>query len=284
VAVLVIAGPKSPVAGSPGEWVVFSSARSGEGDVYAVDPASGETVLVVGTAAPEGTVRYDSARHRIVYHRYEENRTVLMSGGDELFVDPNGDVAPAWSPDGKWIVYAAERGGQVDLFRASPDGSGEHRLTHDAFVDRYPAWSPDGARIVYARRLESGWDLHLFTPNEGAPVIERLTEGGGYAGHPAWSPDGRRIAFDILVDGQAEIAMIDASGGEVTLLTRRAGNDLVPAWSGDGRRIVFSGDPGNAGNWDVWMLDIESRDVVRLTTHEGYDGGGVFVPASVIRR
>lgn len=272
-------------ASTEGGWIVFQSARSGQGDFYAVEPATGETKFVFGTELGEGGIRYDAARGRLVHQRFEEipERVMLATGEDDLFEDPNGDTPPSWSPTGEWIVYAAPRDGFEDLYLAQPDGSGEIQLTDDAEVDRYPVWSPDGQRIAFARRAESGWDVFTISAEEGA-TPERLTELGEYVGHLAWSPDGAKIAFDRLYDGQAEIAVLQIESGEIRRLTDRAGNDMVPAWSPDGRFIAFAGEPAGSGNWDLWTVDVESLEINRLTTEEGYDGRPVYVPAPVLDR
>jgi TolB protein len=268
------------------EWIVFSSARSGNGDVYAVYPPTGEVVRVFGSDAPEGGPRYDAARDRIVVQRFagESDGPMLVADGVDLFEDPSGDNPPAWSPTGAWIAYAARRDGREDVFIASPDGSGERRLTDDDEIDRYPAWSPDGETIVFARRLESGWDLHTIDVSSDDPAPVRLTHDGDYVGHPSWSPDGRFIAFDTMVRGQSEIAMVEIASGTVTCLTDRPGNDLVPTWSSDARSIAFGGVTESTSNWDVWLVDVGSSQLTRLTTDPGFDGAPVFVPASTIGR
>lgn len=268
------------------EWIVFGSARSGNGDIYALQPDTGETVLLAGSPLGEGGPRYDASRDRVVYQRFEEEpqRTVLMNGEEELFEDPNGDSAPAWSPTGEWIVYSAVRDDQEDLYLAGPDGNGERRLTDDAEVDRYPTWSPDGQSIAFARRLESGWDLHtLDVPVKGATPVRR-TEAGVYLGHPAWSPDGRFIAYDTYVGEQADIAMVELATGEVIRLTDRPYNDLVPAWSRNGSHIAFGGVADEGGDWELWRVDVATRTVERLTDQPGFDGGPAFVPASALGR
>ncbi|NNE45054.1 MAG: hypothetical protein HKN37_00180, partial [Rhodothermales bacterium] len=262
------------------EWIVFSSGRSGGGDVYAVQAISGEFIHVADSPAPESSVRYDSHRDRIVYTRYDDRRAMLVSEGRDLFEDPNGDVAPVWSPDGWRIAYTAMRRGQEDLYVARRDGSREKRFTNDAETDRYPAWSPDGNHIVFARRDVKGWDLFTLDLRDPSPVPERLTQDSVYVGHPAWSPDGQFIAFDTLVDGQSEIAMLEVESGEITRLTERAGNDLVPSWSLDGRRLAFGARPDSTGNWDIWTVDVETKVIERVTKHADFDGGPVVVPAS----
>jgi TolB protein len=234
--------------------------------------------MVLGTEAAEGTVRYDPARTRLVYHRFSDSGAMLMSGSRALFEDPNGDVAPAWSTRGE-VVYVAERDGRADLFVADSLGGSVRRLTSDPEVERYPAWSPDGSRVVYAKRIEGGWDLFAMDVAERSE--ERLTFDGVYVGHPAWSPDGSRIAFDTFRGGQTEIAVLDLEGMDVTDLTSRPGNDLVPNWSADGGRIAFGAEV-EPGNWDVWIVDTTTLALTRLTSDSAADGGPVFVPEAAL--
>ena len=87
------------------DWLAFSSGRTGDGDIYVADLSTGLIELAFGTDAPEGTVRFDPNGVRIVFHRFADDGATLMSGSHELFVDPNGDVAPSWSARGE-IAYA----------------------------------------------------------------------------------------------------------------------------------------------------------------------------------
>lgn len=261
-------------------WIVFSSSRTGDGDIYATKADGSAPVLIAGTTAAEGTVRYDPARSRVVYHRFEDDRALLVAESEVLFADPNGDVAPSWSTHGQ-LVVGLETPAGGDLAVLDTSGVEQTRLTRDPAVERYPAWSPDGDRIVYAKRLESGWDLHVFDVSSGDET--RITFDATYVGHPAWSPDGKRLAFDTLIDGDAEIVMLELGSGQVTRLTRRSGNDLVPSWSPDGRYVAFGGSPEGSDNWDIWLVDVETTELTRLTEDPANDGGPVFVPRSVIQ-
>ena len=58
---------------------------------------------------------------------------------------------PAWSPDGRWILFASHRDhtdNGRDIYAMRPDGSGVKRLTR-ANAET-PTWSPDGRYIVFA--------------------------------------------------------------------------------------------------------------------------------------
>jgi Tol biopolymer transport system component len=264
--------------GQTADFLVFSSGRSGQGDIYGFDLDSGELKLIVGSPAPEGGVRYDPFHDRLVHHRYSADAAMLVSGGRTLFVDPNGDVAPSWSSSGR-IVYALEAEGGGDLFLADSLGESVERLTDDDAVERYPAWAPSGDVIVYAKRAEGGWDL--YTLDVATKRESRLTYDSVYVGHPSWSPDGRRIAFDTLRDGQAEIAVLDLDDGHIELLTQRDGNDLIPSWAPDGKRVAFGAEAID-DNWDVWIVDVDTKELTRITTDPASDGGPVFVPASAL--
>lgn len=62
------------------------------------------------------------------------------------------EFQPAWSPDGKWIIYvtwSSSQGGQ--LWKVPASGGAPQRLSKTAAVYSDPAWSPDGSRIVVLR-------------------------------------------------------------------------------------------------------------------------------------
>ena len=81
-------------------------------------------------------------------------------------------------------------------------------------------------------------------PLSDGSVPDSLQQGFGARGgqQPARSPDGTRVAFVSLRDGNREIYVMDADGGDPVNLTRHDAYDSSPAWSPDGRRIVFESD------------------------------------------
>lgn len=86
------------------------------------------------------------------------------------------------------MVYTSDRNGNVDLYVAQSDGSGEQRLTTDPGQDSEAAWSAAG-RIAFFSVRSAG--AGIFTMNaDGADV--RLIVPNGISG--AWSPAGDRIA------------------------------------------------------------------------------------------
>lgn len=62
---------------------------------------------------------------------------------------------PAWSPNGRWIVFDSERSGNSDIWVIARGGGTAVQLTTDAQVDIDPTWSADGTTIAYAHANET---------------------------------------------------------------------------------------------------------------------------------
>ena len=54
---------------------------------------------------------------------------------------PQGDGLPAWSPDGRRIVFTSDRDGNWDIYVMNADGSNMTRLTNHPQADAFPVWT-----------------------------------------------------------------------------------------------------------------------------------------------
>ena len=79
----------------------------------------------------------------------------------------------------------------------------------------------------------------LWTASQGSPRAIRLTTHPGIEAYPKFSPDGKWIAFTGQYDGNWDVYVIPAEGGEPVRLTFHPGNDMVLDWYPDGKSILF---------------------------------------------
>ncbi|MEX0873531.1 MAG: FGLLP motif-containing membrane protein [Actinomycetota bacterium] len=146
-------------------------------------------------------------------------------------------IQPAWSPDGKRLVFTSLLGATGEIVVMSDDGSGATQLTDDVATDLYPSWSPDGKKIVFVSSRNGISDLYVM--NADGSNVRRLTDDAFIESEPVWSPDGSRIAFSRIGADLSNIYSISTSGGDAKRLSD-GGIDSAPSWSPDGSQIAFA--------------------------------------------
>jgi TolB protein len=141
-------------------------------------------------------------------HAPAEGSQVYLSNADGTspqVLTPNmPSYFHGWSPDGKWLAFVGERGGNFDIYRVPASGGNEERLTTSPGFDDGPDYSPDGKWIYINTDRSGGWDIYRF-PADGAGTndskAERVTGDAGEDWFPHPSPDGRWMAFLTFPNG-----------------------------------------------------------------------------------
>ena len=177
--------------------------------------------------------------------------TVPVGGGTPRRVTALGpSYLHGWSPDGRFLVYTGERGGEFDVYRISVDGGEEARLTSAPGLDDGPEYSPDGAYIYFNSVRSGTMQIWRMRPDGGAQ--EQLTSDRYNNWFPHVSPDGKWIVFlsfmqDVAPSDhpfykQVYLRLMPLAGGSprvVGYLYGGQGTINVPSWSPDSRRVAF---------------------------------------------
>ena len=88
----------------------------------------------------------------------KNDRNITNAPKDSWDMDGNS------SPNGKRIVFASWRSGQLEVYVMDADGSNVVNLTHSETEDRHPRWSPKGKKIAFERKGADG-NTRIFLMN-----------------------------------------------------------------------------------------------------------------------
>jgi Tol biopolymer transport system component len=231
-----------PAISPDGRWVVFASTR-GRGSferwsLWAVDARGG--------AAPV--------------------RLTDEGGGDAV------DGWPAWSPDGRSVVFASTRGGEsFDLWSlrveraddGTPRAGTLRQLTREAGSELEPAFAPAGDRIAFTWRKEDLSIIATMAP-DGSDL--RAFSAGPADGSPRYFPDGQSLAFSAPGPGRVDLDLwvVPAGGGERRVLVDdELGDEASPRFAREGRFVfatsVVRGEDGTAVAAMIVVADLEAR-------------------------
>jgi len=177
--------------------------------------------------------------------------TVPVGGGIPRRITKLGpSYLHGWSPDGKFLVYTGQRGGEFDVYRIPVDGGDETRLTSAPGLDDGPEYSPDG-RYIYFNSVRSG-TMQIWRMRADGSAQQQITSDQYNNWFPHVSPDGRWIVFlsfmkDVAPDDHpfykhVYLRVMPAAGGAprvVGYVYGGQGTINVPSWSPDSRRVAF---------------------------------------------
>jgi TolB protein len=184
----------------------------------------------------------------------------------QLTYDRSLVLSPAWSPQGKEILYTSYRAGNPDLYIMHWTGIGKKALSTYDGLNTSPAWSPDGERV--ALTLSKDGNPEIYTMRRDGTDLRRLTNNNALDTSPAWSPNGRQIAFTSDRSGSPQLYIMDAEGTNVRRLTYEGNYNDRAAWSPAGDVIAFTGRDAS-GRFNIYTISIDGKEVRQLTNKGG---------------
>jgi serine/threonine protein kinase len=194
-------------------------------------------------------------------------------------------VAPAFSPDGRKIVFAwdGENGDQAYDLYVKPIGTEElHRMTEQP--GRYhSAWSPDGRSIAFVRLSDPDHSGLFIIPSSGGPeskITPRCYSTVTGIGAIAWSPNGKHIACIGIgpTSTTAQLFLVATETFSVTPVETGCSRPISPSFSPDSEYLSWTCSPIIGGASDVQFMRLATRRVSRLLQRADTIGGPVWDP------
>lgn len=215
---------------------------------------------------------------------------VSSSGGWPLQLVQSDDrqYSSAFSPDGKWIVYQQDSGGNElwDLYAVPSEGGQTVNLTNTPEIrEESPLWSHEGQAISFGYKPKdaSAYDIALM--DWKTKKVRKLTheESKTYSwGAVAWTADDKTIFAnrgEISGENESSVYAVDIATGKTDELTPHKGKLLFSAssLSADGHTLLITSNQKNGAN-NVALLDTATKKLTWVTDTEWDASAGNFSP------
>ena len=276
----------SPAWAPDGLTIAFLRRREGDRLDLLLSPVSGPeqrvAQLVSSFRLPSLAWSPDGAWLAVTEReRSEDNESLFLvsarTGEKRRLTEPphgfSGDFMPAFSPDGRAIVFARLSGwsaSEIYLLPLSGDrpAGAARALTREGRWAISPVWTRDGRSIVYLSGDSGGrrevWKLAVFAAGEP----ERIAELDGDAfqlslgAHLVYS---RETGDTNIWRANIETSQSQPTGADMLIASTR--HDWQPRYSPDGKRIAFGST--RSGARELWIADADGANAVQVTSLAG---------------
>jgi len=162
-----------------GKWIVFTSTRDGDLDLYKMRADGSEVVRLTDEPGYDGGAFFSRDGSKIVYRASRPEPGSALQDYRDLLA--KGLVRPR----------------QLEIYFMNADGTGKTRVTSNGAANFAPYFTPDGNQILFASNVadSKGRNFDLYLINLDGSGLEPVTTCSSFDGFPMFSPDGKKLAF-----------------------------------------------------------------------------------------
>ncbi|MBL8206269.1 MAG: PD40 domain-containing protein [Blastocatellia bacterium] len=281
-------------ASSDSDYVIFVSNRTGTTELFLLDLKSAQVSQLTDTGrgkitpatAANARVAAFASREGSSYELFTaqlsstwRTRRPVLAAVNRLTINTLEETNPTLTADGLTMAFSSS--GKIEMMKF--DGQGRRELVAvDNNSNVAPAISPNGKWVAFMSNRGGANELWLVDTN--TRELRQLTKNSGVIGGLNWSADSQRIVFTTTATTSklTGIALAEVATGAFQLVTEAG--DGEAAISPDGSRIVFTSN--RSGDPELYLLNLNTNAVQRLTNNPGPDGSATFIsaPADTLRR
>ena len=182
---------------------------------------------------------------------------------------------PAWSPDGREVVFTTNMTGRFNLWKVPAGGGWPVQLLESEDRQSGAVWSPDGKWIVFEQDFGGGELYDLFAvPSDGGELINLTNTPEVSESDAQWSPDGSMLAISYRPKSSStsDVALLDWKTKKVRKLTDEQTKNrewYQSIWSADGKNLYANRANAGFTDSDVYRIDVATGKQENLTPHQG---------------
>ncbi len=249
---------RQPSYSPDGKWIVFSTSRNGNLDLWTTSTETGETRRVTDDQAQDWDPAFTPDGRQLIWSSDRSGHfEIWIAEADgrnarQLSRDGMDAENPTMTRDG-WVIYSANFGQKQGIWKIRPDGTQAAKVIDG--INAHPEVSPDGQFVLYHTEAIGSGQVHVARLADGKQMMPPipLPSGGRLLsvislGRGRWRPDGGAILF-VGSDAKSESVIIEQTfrPGEDTTSTRRVLKNAEEGLSiesfgvsPDGKRLTIS--------------------------------------------
>ncbi len=248
-----------------GPRIAFASDRAGQFDIYTMNPDGTNVTRLTTDPGADRFPAWSATGNRIAWTQGSDIAVMNADGSGKVNLTADiADVAqrPAWSRDGKFIVFTRQVAGHWEIWRMYADGSGKVALVPFSMTgaDNYDPVVNDRETVFYSQNgdiysilLAGGFPLAVLTGTEVDEVPDIGARGTMTFSRSTGGP------YDIfMANAYGETGPLGLSNLTATSTGGAGINDLHSSLSPDDSKVVFAAN--NGGDLELWVVGATPPD------------------------